>query len=190
MKKGKLIVYAGPSGVGKGTVKDIFFNKPELNLAWSISATSREPRIGEIDGVHYHFISQEKFDQMIAEDKFLEHAEFVGNRYGTPIEFVEEQLESGKNVFLEIELLGVKQVIEKMPEAVTIFLIPPSIQDLEERLRARGTESEDTISRRVGRAEVELSSKDIFKYVVVNDDIKRAAEEVESIIRKEVLDDA
>ena len=186
MKKGKLIVYAGPSGVGKGTIREMFFNKPELNLYWSVSATSRPPRPNEIDGVHYHFISEEKFDQWVKEDKFLEHAEFVGNKYGTPKDFVEEKLNAGHNVFVEIELLGVKQIIKKMPEAVTIFLIPPSIEDLKNRLKARGTEAEDTIERRIGRAEVELADKDIFKHVVINDDINRAAKEVETIILNEV----
>lgn len=186
MKKGKLIVYAGPSGVGKGTVKDMFFNKPELNLHWSVSATSRSPREGEVHGHHYHFLTNEEFTNWVEQGKFIEWAEFVGNKYGTLKENVDKQLEEGKNVFLEIEILGVKQIIEKMPEAVTIFLAPPSMEELENRLRSRGTESEETISNRVQRAKEEMAEKDLFKYVVVNDEVEKAATEIEEIIKKEI----
>ena len=180
---GKLIVYSGPSGVGKGFVKNLFVHKPELKLKFSVSATTRLPREGEVDGQHYHFVSNEEFDQLIKEDQFLEWAEFAGNKYGTLNKYVHKLLEEGHNVILEIEILGVRQVIEHMPEAVTIWLAPPSMEELEKRLRQRGTDSEEAITKRLARAKEEIEeAKDLFKFTVVNDDAHAAAKEIEQII--------
>ena len=184
--KGRLIVYSGPSGVGKGHVKELFIHKPELKLHFSVSATTRAPREKEVDGKHYHFISQETFNQWIAEDKFLEWAEFVGNKYGTPRQYVEKILNEGNNVILEIEILGVEQVVKHMPEAVTIWLAPPSLEELERRLRQRGTDSEEAIQGRIERARQEIEeAKGLFKYTVINDVAKEAALEISNIIERE-----
>lgn len=192
MAIGKLIVFCGPSGSGKGTVEKKFLHDPELNLHYSISATTREPRPGEVDGSHYYFKTKEEFEELIEQGKFLEYAEFVNNYYGTPMEPVVEMLNEGKNVFLEIELLGVLQVIKKMPEAITIFLAPPTLEELENRLTQRATENEDVISDRVNRAAEEIKYSDdplVFKYKVINDDVSRAAEEIRAIIKEEVKRD-
>lgn len=189
MAVGKLIVFCGPSGSGKGTVEKKFINDPEFNFHFSISATTRSPRPNEVDGQHYHFLSKGEFEKWIEQDKFLEYAEFINNYYGTPIEPVKEMLAEGKNVFLEIEILGVLQVIDKMPEAVTIFLAPPSIEELERRLIGRGTEDSQIIKGRVDRAREELKysdDKSVFKYKVVNRNIRKAAEEIKEIIREEI----
>ena len=184
--KGRLIVYSGPSGVGKGHVKNLFLHDPKLKLHFSVSATTRAPREGEVDGKHYHFLSQETFNQWIAEDKFLEWAEFVGNKYGTPRDMVEKILNEGNNVILEIEILGVEQVIKHMPEAITIWLAPPSIEELERRLRQRGTDSEEAIKGRIARAKQEIEeAKGLFKYTVINDDAHEAALEISKIIEGE-----
>ncbi len=189
MKIGKLFVFCGPSGSGKGTVEKGFLHEPEFNFHFSTSATTRKPREGEVDGNHYHFLSEKKFKEWIDEGKFLEHAEFIGNYYGTPIEPVQKMLEEGKNVFLEIEILGVLQVIDKIPEAVTIFLAPPSMNELENRLINRGTESIDIINERVARAKEEMKysdNKDIFKYKVINNNVNKTIDEIKDIIRKEI----
>ncbi len=189
MTVGKLIVFCGPSGSGKGTVEKKFLHDPEFNFHFSVSATTREAREGEVDGNHYHFLTKQDFEKWIEEDKFLEWAEFINNYYGTPIEPVKKMLQEGKNVFLEIEILGVLQVIKKMPEAVTIFLAPPSIEELEKRLRDRGTETEEVLTNRVNRAKEEIKyadDKSVFKYKVINDQVDTAAEEIKEIIRREI----
>ncbi len=182
MKKGKLIIYAGPSGVGKGTVKEKFFDNKDLNLTFSISATSREKRAGETHGIEYFFLSKKEFEEWIKEDKFIEWAEYIGNYYGTPKQYVEEQLNNGKNVLLEIEIQGVEQVLKKYPDAIKIFLLPPSIEVLRERLSKRSTESEEVLEKRISRAKKEIEYKDLFDYIFINDDIEQVANEIKQIL--------
>lgn len=182
MKKGHLIIFSGPSGVGKGTVKDLLLKKEELNLHYSVSCTTRAPRKGEENGVHYYFISQDEFDKRIEDDAFLEYAQFVGNSYGTPKDKVEEQLNSGKNVLLEIEMQGALQVMEKCPEAITIFLLPPSLEELERRIRGRGTEADEVIQKRLEKARKEMAMKDKYQFHVLNDTVERAVSEISDII--------
>ena len=184
MSKGLLIVYAGASGVGKGTImKKLLAAEPNFRL--SVSATTRAPREGEVDGREYYFVSQERFDEMLAENGFLEHAEYVGNRYGTPKEPVFRMLDEGIDVFLEIEIKGFLQIKESCPDCLSIFIVPPSYEELKARLSGRGTESEEVIAERLKTAEQELGYRDMFDYVVVNDDADRAANEVMSIISAE-----
>lgn len=179
--KGLLIVYTGASGVGKGTImKELLRKNPNLRL--SVSATTRAPREGEVNGREYYFVTHERFDELIAEHGFLEYAEYVGNKYGTPKEPVFRMLDEGLDVILEIEVKGFLQVKEACPDCVTIFIAPPSFEVLQERLRGRGTESEEVIEKRLKTAEQELQSQNLFDYVVVNDDLDRAIEEVLSII--------
>ena len=179
--KGLLIVYTGASGVGKGTVmKKLLASEPNFRL--SVSATTREPREGEVDGREYYFVTRERFDEMIAEDGFLEHAEYVGNKYGTPKAPVFSMLDEGLDVFLEIEVKGFLQIKKAYPECVSIFICPPSFEELRLRLEGRGTESPEVIEERLRTAESEIGYKDMFDYIVVNDDVDRAAREVMSII--------
>ena len=184
-KNGLLIVLSGPSGVGKGTIRRLVMSDITLNMVYSISMTTRKPREMEVDGKDYFFINKNKFEEMIHNDGFLEYAQFVGNYYGTPKDYVLNLLKEGKNVFLEIEINGAKQVMEKYKgkNLVTIFLIPPSIQELENRIRNRHTEDEQTIQERLNKARHELSEKDNYDYVVVNDDIYQASREIQNIIR-------
>lgn len=184
MKEGKLIVISGPSGVGKGTIKQEILNDPTLNLAFSVSYTTRDPREDEVDGVHYFFVSQKTFDQMVEDDAFLEHAGYVGNSYGTCRKQVEDLLAQGKNVLLEIETNGAGQIIQKRPDALSIFILPPSMEALYERLKGRGTESSEVIEERVEKARQEMTLKDNYKYQVVNDDLKLATSKVRDIILK------
>lgn len=179
--KGLLIVYTGASGVGKGTImKKLLAKNPNLRL--SVSATTRAPREGEVDGREYYFVTHEQFDELIAQDGFLEHAEYVGNKYGTPKAPVFEMLDEGLDVILEIEVKGFLQIKKACPDCVTIFIAPPSFEELQARLRGRGTEDEEVIAARLETAKNELQSQDLFDYVVVNDDADRAADEVLSII--------
>jgi guanylate kinase len=182
--KGKIIIISAPSGAGKGTlIKRLLELCPEL--IFSISATTRLPRAGEKEGVSYYYVSRECFFYMITHDEFLEYAEYVGEYYGTPKKPVYDCLESGKNVLLDIEVQGASQVKAKAPEAVTIFVIPPDMRELERRLRGRGTDSEDKLAARLERARIEMSEKDKYDYIVVNDYVSRAAGEILSIIFKE-----
>lgn len=180
-KRGTLFVITGPSGAGKGTVlRQVRNALPDLYF--SVSATTRAPRPGEVDGADYHFISREQFQQLISEDRLLEHAEYVGNYYGTPLDPVREHLEQGNDVILEIELQGARQVRQRCPEAALIFIAPPSFAELERRLRGRGTEGEEKICRRMETARQECAHMDDFQYIVLNDVPENAARELLSII--------
>ena len=181
MAKGLLIVLAGASGVGKGTIMKRLLASND-NFRLSVSATTRPPREGEKNGREYYFVSNEEFDRLAAEDGFLEHAVYVNNRYGTPKKPVFEMLEKGIDVFLEIELNGFLQIKKAYPACVSIFIVPPSKEELENRLFSRGTETEEVIRARLETAEKELQNKNLFDYVVVNDDVDRAADEVLDII--------
>lgn len=180
MKKGKLIVISGASGVGKGTVLGIMMEKRK-DLSFSVSATTRLPRPGEIDGVHYYFITREKFEAMIAAGEFLEYDAHAANYYGTPRAQAEEKQSHGP-VLLDIEPKGAKQVKEKVPDAVLIFIMPPSVQELERRLRGRGDTSEEQIQMRMERATWEMEQRVWYDHVVVNDDPERCAQEILKII--------
>lgn len=181
MTKGLLIVLSGPSGVGKGTVCSAL--RPRMpELVYSVSATTRNPRAGEVDGVNYFFKTKDEFARMIAEDRLLEHAEYVGNCYGTPRDFVEQTLAGGRDVILEIEVQGALQVKEKFPEGIFVFLLPPSMDELKDRIRGRGTENSDIIDHRMSVAEDEISLMRHYDYAVVNDEIDLACRRIESII--------
>lgn len=182
--KGKLIVYTGASGVGKGTIMKRLLDKDDT-VRLSVSATTRAPRPGETHGREYFFISKEDFEKMIRENGFLEYASYCGNYYGTPKKAVEDLLKQGLNVFLEIEVQGGVQVLEKCPDCTSIFILPPSYEELENRLRGRGTEPEDVILKRLEAAKSEMQFADRYDYVVVNDDADRAADEILQIIHKQ-----
>jgi len=184
-ERGLLIVLSGPSGVGKGTVRKELFKQPDTNYEYSISITTRPPREGEVDGVDYFFKTREEFERMIEEEKLLEYAEFVGNYYGTPLDYVNETLDAGRDVFLEIEVQGAAQIREKVPEALFIFLAPPSLSELERRLIERGTESEEIIKKRIETAKEELEMMKLYDYVVENDEIQKACEKINAIITAE-----
>ncbi len=184
--EGCLIIMSGPSGVGKGTIRKALMNDTSLNLAYSISMTTRPKRNGEINGVDYYFVSHEEFEQNIRKDKLLEWAEFVGNKYGTPAREVERLRALGKNVILEIEVNGAKQVIDKFKDdqkLITIFIIPPSLEELENRIRARSTESNEVIEKRLNKARNEMKLKKHYQYIILNDDPNRAALEIANIIK-------
>ena len=184
MSKGVVFIVSGPSGVGKGTILGQVFSRLE-NCWFSVSATTRAPREGEEHGVHYFFLTREEFISQIERDEFLEYAEYVGNYYGTPRSPITEHVDAGYNVFLDIEVQGSEQVCRKMPEAVSIFIIPPSIEALAERLRGRNTDSEDKIRARIKRAEEEIALAPNYDYTVVNDDLETAVNEVLAIIEYE-----
>ncbi|MEH2350291.1 MAG: guanylate kinase [Nostoc sp.] len=180
---GKLIVLTGPSGVGKGTLmRSLLQRHPELYF--SVSATTRSPRPGEIDGKNYYFISRTKFEQLVAEGEFLEWAEFAGNYYGTPREAVLNQIQSGKLVVLEIELEGARQIRASFPSALSIFILPPSFDELEKRIRSRAQDSEEAIARRLLRAQEEIQAADEFDIQIVNDDFETALNNIETVLFK------
>lgn len=183
--KGLLIVLSGPSGVGKGTVRKALFQMPGQNFVYSVSMTTRKKRPGEVDGKDYYFVTKDEFERRIHEGKFLEYAEFVDNYYGTPIDEVNRQLENGKEVILEIEVEGALQVRKKCPEAVFIFLVPPSKEALYNRLKSRGTESEEVIAERIAKANREFKLAFKYDYIVVNDEVNNAADRIMAIIRAE-----
>ena len=184
-QRGLLIVLSGPSGVGKGTVRKALFEMPEQEFVYSVSMTTRPPRPGEVDGVDYYFVSKEEFERQIQEGNLLEYAEFVGNYYGTPKDKVEEQLNKGKEVILEIEVNGALQVRDKCKDAVFIFLVPPTRKALYERLKSRGTENEERILARITKANKEFKLAHQYDYIVVNDEIYNAADRIMAIIRAE-----
>ena len=181
----KLYVISGSSGVGKGTVLKRFLEKnPDFML--SVSCTTRTPREGEIDGVNYFFLSKDEFKNCIDNDKFLEWAEFAGNFYGTKKKFINQCLAEGKNIILEIDTQGALKVKKQMPESVLIFICPPSLETLENRLRGRHTEDEASIQKRLNEVKVEFERSKLYDYVVLNDNVERAASELESITAKEL----
>ena len=173
---------SGPSGVGKGTVRKAIFEHPETDFKYSISMTTREKREGEVDGVDYFFKTKEEFESLIEQDKFIEYAQYVGNYYGTPVEYVEQTMADGHDVFLEIEVEGAKQVREKFPEALFIFLAPPNLTQLEERLVNRGTDSPEIIRHRIDEAKRELKLMKLYDFVVINDDVDLARGRVQCIV--------
>lgn len=186
-KRGLLIVLSGPSGVGKGTVRAAIFSKGEQKFVYSISATTRQPRTGETDGVDYFFKTREEFEQMIQNKQLLEYAEYVGNYYGTPLEYVENTLAKGKDVFLEIDVQGAIQVRDLMPDGVFIFLTPPDLNELESRIVNRGTDSDEVIAKRMKTAREELELMKYYDYSVVNDTVDNAVQKIEAIIQTEHL---
>jgi guanylate kinase len=184
-EKGLLIVLSGPSGVGKGTVRKAIFSQPDTEFEYSISMTTRKPREGEVNGVDYFFKTREEFEDLIEQDRLLEYAEFVGNYYGTPVDYVRETLDSGKDVFLEIEVKGARQVREKFPEGLFIFLMPPSLTELKNRIVTRGTESDDLITNRLLSAREEIEMMDLYDYIVENDQVNHASERIIAIVKAE-----
>ena len=183
-KKGRLYVFTGPSGTGKGTILGrALAQDPKVFL--SVSATTRAPREGEQNGVHYYFLSMQEFEDKIAQNAFLEHAQYVGNRYGRLEAPVNEQLEAGNDVVLEIEVQGAMQIHKKRPDAVMVFVAPPSMEELERRLRGRGTETEDKIRSRMETAEHEMTYVPQFDYVIVNDDLDLAVRDLLAIFAAE-----
>lgn len=182
----KLFVISGCSGVGKGTVINEFMKRNSDDFILSVSCTTRNPRRNEVDGVNYFFISKEEFEQNIKDEKFLEYACFAGNYYGTKQKYINQKFSQGYNIILEIETQGALQVKEKMPEAVLIFIAPPSIEELEHRLRGRHTEDEETIQKRLAQVKIELERSQKYDYIIVNDSIEQAVEEIENIVRENV----
>ena len=182
----KLFVISGCSGVGKGTVIDEFMKRNSSDFILSVSCTTRNPRPNEINGVNYFFISKEEFEQNIKDGKFLEYASFAGNYYGTKQKYVQQKMDEGYNVLLEIDTQGALQVKENMPESILIFIAPPSVEELEHRLRGRHTEDEETIQKRLAQVKIELERSQKYDYTVINDNIERAVEEIESIVRTNV----
>ena len=183
--KGILTVVSGFSGAGKGTIMKELLKRHPDTYALSISATTRNPRPGETDGVEYFFRTREEFEQMIAEDALIEYAQYVGNYYGTPKAYVEEQLLAGKNVILEIEIQGALKVKEKFPETLLLFVTPPSAEELKNRLVGRGTETMDVVASRLNRANEEAEGIEQYDYLVINDVLEDAVEEVHQIIQNE-----
>ena len=184
-ERGLLVVLSGPSGVGKGTVRKALFDIDGQNFTYSISMTTRPKRAGEVEGKDYYFVTEEEFKKKIDEGKFLEYNYFCGNYYGTPLDKVEEALDSGKELILEIEVNGCRQVKEKMIDAVTIFIVPPSKEALYERLKKRGTESDYQIQDRINKANAEFGLAYQYDYIVVNDSVENAADRIRAIIRAE-----
>lgn len=181
LPSGRLIVLTGPSGVGKGTlVRALLQHYPELYL--SISVTTRSPRPGEIDGRNYYFISRSQFEQMVANGELLEWAEFAGNYYGTRLLPVEEQISQGKSVLLEIELQGARQIRQTFPRALSIFILPPSLKELEERLRGRGQDSEEAIARRLRTAQEEINAAGEFDFKIINDNFETALNDIKAAV--------
>ena len=183
MRKGLLVVVSGPSGAGKGTICQALLEKTPL--AYSVSATTRKPRAGEVDGKSYYFLSVEAFEEMIEKDELLEWAKVYDNYYGTPLKKVEEKLAAGEDILLEIDTQGAMKVREKFPEGVYIFILPPSLAELERRIRGRDTETEDVLQKRLAAAIDEIEAGKCYKYVVTNDEVDGAADSVCAILAAE-----
>ena len=184
-KRGVLFVFSGPSGVGKGTLKAKLFEEFADRIAYSVSATTRGPREGEVDGKDYFFISRQEFERRVKNNEFLEHAEFAGNCYGTPRAYVEKLLDSGMNVVLEIDVQGALQVMKSMPECVSVFILPPSFEELEHRLRGRGIETEEKVRERLETAKRELPYAPQYDYQIVNGgDIEAAYQSLREVFLK------
>lgn len=184
-KRGVLFVFSGPSGVGKGTLKAKLFEEFADRIAYSVSATTRGPREGEVDGKDYFFISRQEFERRVKNNEFLEHAEFAGNCYGTPRAYVEKLLDSGMNVVLEIDVQGALRVMKSMPECVSVFILPPSFEELEHRLRGRGTETEEKVRERLETAKRELPYAPQYDYQIVNGgDIEAAYQSLREVFLK------
>lgn len=183
-RKGMLLVISGPSGTGKGTLIERLM-KEDPTLVFSVSATTRAPRPGEIDGVHYHFVTNEQYDQLVAENAFVEYANVHGNRYGTLRSEVYERLERGENVVLDIDVQGALNVIASEKEKVSIFILPPSMKELRDRLTGRGTETAEAVERRLHNAVWEISQKDKYEYKVINDDLETCLRTLQAIIEAE-----
>jgi len=180
-KTGKLVIISAPSGTGKGTViNELLKLRPDF--VFSVSATTRKPRPGEVDGIAYHFITEHRFKEMSDNNEFLEYAEYIGEFYGTPAKPVDECINSGITILLDVEVQGAKQVMQKKPDALSIFITPPDMRELENRLRGRGTDSEEKLIARLKRAQIELEEKSNYNYIIVNDDASRAANEILTII--------
>lgn len=188
MKKGFLIVYSGPSGVGKGTIMKQLLPIKSLKLCFSVSMTTRKPRPGEKDGREYFFVTKKRFEKAIKDKELLEHATFVDNYYGTPLNYVKEMTDKGYNVVLEIETKGAKQVLKKYGDenVLSIYIAPPNTDELKKRLIERKTEKIDIINKRIATAKREMKNLDLFDYVVVNDDLNKAIKEVKNIIKAEM----
>ena len=185
MNKGRLIVFSAPSGCGKGTMLEEILKDKSFSV--SVSATTRAPREGEKDGVNYHFLSREDFEQRIADGKFIEHAEYCQNLYGTLSSEVDGRLQQGLNVILEIEPQGAMKIREKRPDAIFIFIVPPSVSELRRRLKKRGTETDEVIEERVSKAAWEISQAEKYDYVIVNDALEDAISDFFAVIRGEQL---
>ena len=183
-EKGKLIVISGPSGAGKSTVVFKTMEK-RADVCFSTSVTTRQPRPGEVDGREYFFVNPERFQEMAKNGELLEHAQYVSNFYGTPRAYVERKMAEGMNVILDIEIQGARQVREKMPEAIKIFVVPPSMEELRRRLEGRGTDSAQTIEARLQRAREEYAEANFYDYIIINDDVEAAAGELDAIITAE-----
>ncbi|WP_395318362.1 guanylate kinase [Fructilactobacillus frigidiflavus] len=186
-KRGMLIVLSGPSGVGKGTVRKALFEDPAVDFNYSISMTTRSPRDGEKNGVDYYFVSKEQFEEHIKNGEMLEYAKYVDNYYGTPLNYVNEQLNAGHDVFLEIEVNGALQVRANCPDGVFIFLTPPDIKELRSRLVGRGTDDLEVINKRIQKASKEIRMMQNYDYAIVNDKIKNAVEQIKDIVKSERL---
>ena len=189
MKKGLLIILSGPSGVGKGTVREYIFSHSNLPFVYSISMTTRKPRLGEENGKDYYFVSKAEFKKNIENDNFLEHATFVGNSYGTPKDKVEELRNQGKHVFLEIEVNGATQVLNNVKDegVMSFFLMPPSIECLERRITGRKSESPELIQARLEKGRKEMQLAGMYDYVVINDRVKKAGDPIMQIIKDKIL---
>lgn len=186
-KRGMLIVLSGPSGVGKGTVRKALFSQPGNDFQYSVSMTTRQPRPGEVNGKDYFFVSKEEFEQHIREGQMLEYAKYVDNYYGTPLKYINDTLDEGKDVFLEIEVNGAMQVRSKCPDGVFIFLTPPDLVELRQRLIHRGTDSMEVINKRIHKAFGEIQMMQNYDYAVVNDQVDNAVTKIKDIIRSERL---
>lgn len=186
-QRGLLIVLSGPSGVGKGTVRKAIFEEEGIDFQYSISATTRSPRKGEVDGEDYFFVTREQFEERINNGDMLEYAQYVNNYYGTPKSFIDQTLASGRDVFLEIDVQGALQVKSKMPEGIYIFVTPPDLTNLRSRLVGRGTDSSEVIEKRVAAARDELKMMINYDYAVENDVVSRAVDRIKAIITAERL---